>query len=121
MEKVKEGSFLLQDYPLFFLALQRLQNFSFIDLKMTIPELQEIFESAISKFENVPFVDGLDAYYYQNNGESTPEFMALVNKVIDINAHNNQKYLSAEFEVIVKNVRSSEDLNKYEHDTNLYV
>jgi KAP family P-loop domain. len=115
MEKVKEGSFLLQDYPLFFLALQRLQNFSFIDLKMTIPELQEIFESAISKFENVPFVDGLDAYYYQNNGESTPEFMALVNKVIDINAHNNQKYLSAEFEVIVKNVRSSEDLNKYEH------
>ena len=115
MEKVKEGSFLLQDYPLFFLALQRLQNFSFIDLKMTIPELQEIFESAISKFENVPFVDGLDAYYYQNNGESTPEFMALVNKVIDINAHNNQKYLAAEFEIIVKNVSSSESLSKFEY------
>lgn len=115
MEKVKEGSFLLKDYPLFFLALQRLQNFSFIDLKMTIPELQEIFESAISKFENVPFVDGLDAYYYQNNGESTPEFMALVNKVIDINAHNNQKNLKEEFETIVKDISSSESLAKYEH------
>ena len=114
MEKVKEGSFLLQDYPLFFLALQRLQNFSFIDLKMTIPELQEIFESAISKFENVPFVDGLDAYYYQNNGESTPEFMALVNKVIDINAHNNQKYLVAEFETVVKNISSSVNLKKFQ-------
>lgn len=114
MEKVKEGSFLLQDYPLFFLALQRLQNFSFIDLKMTIPELQEIFESAISKFENVPFVDGLDAYYYQNNGEGTPEFMALVNKVIDINAHNNQKYLLAEFETVVKNISSSVNLKKFQ-------
>ena len=114
MEKVKEGSFLLQDYPLFFLALQRLQNFSFIDLKLTIPELQEIFESAISKFENVPFVDGLDAYYYQNNGESTPEFMALVNKVIDINAHNNQKYLVAEFETVVKNISSSVNLKKFQ-------
>lgn len=114
MEKVKEGSFLLQDYPLFFLALQRLQNFSFIDLKMTIPELQEIFESAISKFENVPFIDGLDAYYYQNNGESTPEFMALVNKVIDINAHNNQKYLVAEFETVVKNISSSVNLKKFQ-------
>ena len=114
MEKVKEGSFMLQDYPLFFLALQRLQNFSFIDLKMTIPELQEIFESAISKFENVPFVDGLDAYYYQNNGESTPEFMALVNKVIDINAHNNQKYLVAEFETVVKNISSSVNLKKFQ-------
>lgn len=114
MEKVKEGSFLLQDYPLFFLALQRLQNFSFIDLKMTIPELQEIFESAISKFENVPFVDGLDAYYYQNNGESTPEFMALVNKVIDINAHNNQKYLVAEFETVVKNISSLVNLKKFQ-------
>ena len=114
MEKVKEGSFLLQDYPLFFLALQRLQNFSFIDLKMTIPEMQEIFESAISKFENVPFVDGLDAYYYQNNGESTPEFMALVNKVIDINAHNNQKYLVAEFETVVKNISSLVNLKKFQ-------
>lgn len=114
MEKVKEGSFLLQDYPLFFLALQRLQNFSFIDLKMTIPELQEIFESAISKFENVPFVDGLDAYYYQNNGESTPEFTALVNKVIDINAHNNQKYLVAEFETVVKNISSLVNLKKFQ-------
>jgi hypothetical protein len=114
MEKVKEGSFLLQDYPLFFLALQRLQNFSFIDLKMTIPELQEIFESAISKFENDPFVDGLDAYYYQNNGESTPEFMALVNKVIDINAHNNQKYLVAEFETVVNNISSSVNLKKFQ-------
>lgn len=114
MEKVKEGSFLLQDYPLFFLALQRLQNFSFIDLKMTIPELQEIFESAISKFENVPFVDGLDAYYYQNNGESTPEFMALVNKVIDINAHNKQKYLVAEFETVVKNISSLVNLKKFQ-------
>lgn len=115
MEKVKEGSFLLQDYPLFFLALQRLQKFSFIDLKMTIPELQEIFESAISKFESVPFVDGLDAYYYQNNGESTPEFMALVNKVREMNAHNNQKNLKEEFETIVKDISSSESLAKYEH------
>lgn len=114
MEKVKEGSFLLQDYPLFFLALQRLQNFSFIDLKMTIPELQEIFESAISKYENAPYVDRLDAYYYQNNGESTPEFMALVNKVIDINAHNNQKYLVAEFETVVKNISSLVNLKKFQ-------
>lgn len=115
MEKVKEGSFLLQDYPLFFLALQRLQNFSFIDLKMTIPELQEIFESAISKFIDGQFIDGLDGYYYQSNDVSTPEFRALVNKVIDINAHNNQKNLAAEFEIIVKNVSSSENLDKFKY------
>jgi len=114
MEKVNEGSFLLQDYPLFFLALQRLQNFGFIGLKMTIPELQEIFESAISKFENVPFVDGLDTYYYQNSGESTPEFVALVNKVTDINARNNQKYLVTEFETVVKNISSSVNLKKFQ-------
>ena len=59
MEKVKEGSFLLQDYPLFFLALQRLQNLGFIDLKMTISELQEIFDTAISKFIDGQFIDGL--------------------------------------------------------------
>lgn len=121
LERVREGSFLLQDYPLFFLALQRLQNFGFIDLKMSIPELQDIFDAAISKFDNVPFVDGLDAYYYQNNNESTPEFVALVNKVRDINAHNNQKNLKAEFEKIVKDVSSSESLDEYEHVlTNLF-
>ena len=59
MERVREGSFLLQDYPLFFLALQRLQNFGFIDLKMTISELQEIFDTAISKFIDGQFIDGL--------------------------------------------------------------
>lgn len=115
MEKVNEGSFLLQDYPLFFLALQRLQNFGFIDLKMTISELQEIFDTAISKFIDGQFIDGLDGYYYQSNDVSTPEFRALVNKVIDINAHNNQKNLAAEFEIIVKNVSSSENLDKFKY------
>lgn len=114
LERVREGSFLLQDYPLFFLALQRLQDFRFIDLKMSIPELQEIFDAAISKFKDVPFVDGLDAYYYQSNDVSTPEYVALVNKVRDINAHNNQKNLRAEFETIVRNVNSAESLDKYE-------
>ena len=115
MERVREGSFLLQDYPLFFLALQRLQNFGFIDLKMTISELQEIFDTAISKFIDGQFIDGLDGYYYQSNDVSTPEFRALVNKVIDINAHNNQKNLAAEFEIIVKNVSSSENLDKFKY------
>ena len=115
MERVRECSFSLQDYPLFFLALQRLQNFGFIDLKMTISELQEIFNAAISKFINGQFIDGLDAYYYQSNDVSTPEFKALVNKVIDINAHNNQKNLAAEFEIVVKNVSSSESLSKFEY------
>jgi len=114
MERVREGSFLLQDYPLFFLALQRLQIFRFIDLKMSIQELQEIFAAAISKFKDVPFVDGLDAYYYQSNDVSTPEYVALVNKVRDINAHNNQKNLRTEFETIVRNVNSAESLDKYE-------
>lgn len=114
MERVREGSFLLQDYPLFFLALQRLQNFGFIDLNMSIPKLQEIFDAAISKFKDVPFVDGLDAYYYQSNDVSTPEYVALVNKVRDINAHNNQKNLRTEFETIVRNVNSVESLDKYE-------
>ena len=36
MERVSDASFLLQDYPLFFLALQRLQNYGFIDLKMPV-------------------------------------------------------------------------------------
>jgi len=114
MERVREGSFLLQDYPLFFLALQRLQNFGFIDLKMTISELQELFDTAISKFIDGQFIDGLDGYYYQSNDVSTPEYVALVNKVRDINAHNNQKNLRAEFETIVRNVNSTESLDKYE-------
>ena len=114
MEKVNEGSFLLQDYPLFFLALQRLHSFGFIDLKMTVSELYEIFEAAISRFENSSFIDGLEAYYYQSDDVRTPEFDSLVNKVMEINAHNNQKSLSAEFEAIVKNINSSESLRKYE-------
>ena len=114
LERVREGSFLLQDYPLFFLALQRLQNFRFIDLKMSIPELQEIFDATISKFINGQYIEGLDAYYYQSNDVSTPEYVALVNKVRDINAHNNQKNLRAEFETIVRNVNSTESLDKYE-------
>ena len=44
----------------------------------------------------------------------TPEFEALVNRVYEINAHNNQKNLSAEFEGIVKNISSLDSLNKYE-------
>ena len=114
IEKVNEGSFLLQDYPLFFLALQRLQNFGFIDLKIPISELQGIFDAAISKYYNVQFVDGLDAYYYQSNDVSTPEYEALVNKVRDINAHNNQKNLRAEFETIVADINSSVNLKKYQ-------
>lgn len=113
VERVNEGSFLLQDYPIFFLALQRLYKYGFIDLKMPMSELQKIFEAAISKFKNGQFVDGLDGYYYQNDGESTPEYEALVNKVEEVNAHNNQKNLSAEFETIVKNVGSSESLSKF--------
>lgn len=115
MERVREGSFLLQDYPIFFLALQRLQKFGFIDLKMSISDLQEIFDAAISKFKNTPFIDGLDAYYYQSGAESTPEYVAIVNKVEEINAHNNQMNLSAEFEAIVKDEHSSENLSKYEY------
>lgn len=115
MERVKEGSFLLQDYPLFFLALQRLQNLGFIDLKMSILELQEIFVAAISKSKKVQFVEGLDTYYYQNGGESTPEYLALVNKVRDINVHNKHKNFRAEFEIIVNDIESSESLSKYEH------
>lgn len=114
MEKVNDGSFLLQDYPLFFLALQRLQNFGFIDMKMQISELQGIFEAAISKFKNARFIDGLDAYYYQSNDVSTPEYVALVNKVREINAHNNQKGLRAEFEAIIADVKSSADLKKFQ-------
>ena len=78
MERVREGSFLLQDYPIFFLALQRLQKFGFIDLKMLTSELQEIFDAAILKFKDTPFIDELDAYYYQSDAESTPEYVALV-------------------------------------------
>lgn len=115
MERVREGSFSLQDYPLFFLALQRLQNFGFIDLKMTVSELQDMFDAAISKFKNVQFIDGLNAYYYQSEDVSTPEFEALVNKVREMNAHNNQKNLKEEFETIVKDISSSESLAKYEH------
>lgn len=94
--------------------LQRLQNFGFIDLKIPISELQGIFDAAISKYYNVQFVDGLDAYYYQSNDVSTPEYEALVNKVRDINAHNNQKNLRAEFETIVADINSSVNLKKYQ-------
>lgn len=114
LEKVHEGSFLLQDYPLFFLALQRLQNLGFIDLKMSTSELQMIFDAAISKFKNVQFFDGLDAYYYQSNDVNTPEFVALVDKVREINDRNGQKNLREEFETIVKNTSSLESLGKYE-------
>ena len=115
MERVREGSFSLQDYPLFFLALQRLQNFGFIDMKMSVSELQEIFESAITRFNNHPFIDMLDSYYYQSDEVSTPEYMSLVNKVKEINAFNNQRKLTAEFEKIVKDVSSSENLCKYKY------
>ena len=115
MEMVNQRSFVLQDYPLFFLALQRLHKFGFIDLKMSISELQQIFDAAISSFEGGQFVDGLDGYYYQYDSESTHEFAALVNKVEEINAHHNQKNLFAEFETIVKNVSSSESLRQYEY------
>jgi|GEM_PF-1308639 len=114
MERVLEGSFLLQDYPLFFLALQRLQDFGFIDLKMSISELQGIFYTTISKFKDGQFIEGLDAYYYQSNDVSTPEYVALVDKVEEINAHNNQKNLTAEFEIIVEDVSSSVNLKKYQ-------
>jgi hypothetical protein len=115
MEMVNQRRFMLQDYPLFFLALQRLHKLGFVDLKMSVSELQEIFDAAISSFEGGQFVDGLDGYYYQNDGVSTPEYMTLVNKVREINAHNNQLSLSIEFESIVKNVSSTEGLSKYEH------
>ena len=115
MEMVNQRRFMLQDYPLFFLALQRLHKLGFVDLKMSVSELQEIFDAAISSFEGGQFVDGLDGYYYQNDGVSTPEYMTLVNKVREINAHNNQLSLSVEFESIVKNVSSTEGLSKYEH------
>ena len=115
VERVHEGSFLLQDYPLFFLALQRLQTLGFIDLKMSTHELQGVFDVAISKYIDSQFVDGLDGYYYQTDGVCTPEYLSLVDKVREINAHNNQKNLRKEFETIVKNVCSSESLNKYEH------
>lgn len=115
LERAKEGSFLLQDYPLFFLALQRLHKLGFIELKMRISELQEIFDSAISRSKNKQFIEGLDAYYYQSDGVSTPEFELLVSKVREINAHNNQQNLSAEFEAVVNDENSSESLGKYEH------
>ncbi len=114
MEMVHERSFLLQDYPLFFLALQRLHEFGFIDLKMSMSELQEIFDAAISTFEGGRFIEGLDAYYFQGKDVSTHEFEELVNRVHEVNAHNNQKNLSAEFEAIVKNISSSDSLSKYE-------
>ena len=115
IEKVKEGSLELQDYPIFFLALQRLQNFGFIDLKMSVLELHKMFDMAITKFKDSQFVDVLDASYYQKDTETTPEFRSLVNKVMDINAQNNKKNLSTEFELIVKNRDSSESLRKYEY------
>ena len=114
MEKVNERSFVLQDYPLFFLALQRLHKFGFIDLKMSVSELQKIFDEAISTFEGGQFIEGLDAYYFQGKDVSTHEFEELVNRVHEVNAHNNQKTLSAEFEEIVKNISSSDSLSKYE-------
>lgn len=114
MEKVNERSFVLQDYPLFFLALQRLHKFGFIDLKMSVSELQKIFDEAISTFEGGQFIEGLDAYYFQGKDVSTHEFDELVNRVHEVNAHNNQKTLSAEFEEIVKNISSSDSLSKYE-------
>lgn len=114
MEKVNERSFVLQDYPLFFLALQRLHKFDFIDLKMSVSELQKIFDEAISTFEGGQFIEGLDAYYFQGKDVSTHEFEELVNRVHEVNAHNNQKTLSAEFEEIVKNISSSDSLSKYE-------
>ena len=113
LQRVNEGSFLLQDYPIFFLALQRLQTFGFIDLKKSTTELQDVFDAAISKYEDSQFIDGLDSYYYQYDEISTPEFLALVSRVKTINKQNNQKILTKDFEAIVEDINSSVSLNKY--------
>lgn len=113
IEKVRNNEFCLQDYPNFFLALQRLHKLEFIDLEMNQYQLMSLFENAISHSKSVTYIKDLNTYYSQNEGISTPEYNMLVAKVKQLNESNNQKGLLTEFQQIVLNRNSKKSLTSF--------
>lgn len=114
LERVAEASFLLVDYPTFFLCLQRLQNFEFIDLGMPIATLQQMFADAIDRYNQTSYIEDINGYYYNNQEISTPEYTALVNRVKDKNAALYSTLSLTKFETIVRDVKSIEQLKPYQ-------
>lgn len=113
LERVAEASFLLVDYPTFFLCLQRLQKLEFIDLGMSIANLQRMFADAIDRYNQTSYIEDLNGYYYNNQDINTPEYEALVDRVKDKNAALFSSISLTEFETIVRDTKSVEQLKPY--------
>lgn len=121
LERVAEASFLLVDYPTFFLCLQRLQNFEFIDLGVPIADLHEMFADAISRCNHISYVEGINSYYFGCQDQGTPEFEDLVKRVKDKNEALYDTISLTKFETIVRDKKSVEKLNPYQGlDCNIF-
>ncbi|MBQ0030414.1 MAG: hypothetical protein KBT32_08260 [Bacteroidales bacterium] len=121
LERVKETSFQLVDYPTFFLCLQRLHLFEFIDLKMSVEDLQKIFEDAIDRCNHTSYFKDINAYYDNNPDISTTEYELLVGKVKDKNAALYSSIIINKFETVVRDIKSIEQLTSYRRlDSNIF-
>lgn len=114
LERVREASFILVDYPTFFLCLQRLQLYEFIDLKMSIPELLNMFADAIDRCNTPTYIEDINGCYHNNQAISTPEYEELVGKVKKINADTFSSISLNNFERIIRDVKGIEQLNSYQ-------
>lgn len=114
LERVREASFILIDYPSFFLSLQRLQIYEFYNLGMSISELQGLFFEAIEKCEPKTYNANINGYFYNNEPIRTKEYDELVERVKQINSTLYRSNSLVQFETIVRNNLSTEPLNSFE-------
>ena len=120
LERVDKTDFYFSDYPVFFLLLQRLQQFQIINLGITTADLQKRFETAIHNHPLTTHIDDVSSYYISYIEISTPEFESLVQMVKDKNnALHSDERISA-FERIVRDSNSSETLNPYKGYPNIF-
>lgn len=120
LDRVENINLYFADYPVFFILLQRLQNFSIINLAVSIEDLKKHFENAIQKHNLVSYIDNINSYYFPYQEISTPEFEELVTLVKE---KNNSLFVDVQlsnFERIVNDINSIESLNSYRGQLNLF-
>ena len=110
---VNKRALIITDYPIFFLAIQRLVKFEFISIDIPIEKIFDLFAEAIKTCSFDTYINDVDGIYSSFQNAKTDEFESLIKMVKERNFklyidNNKQEFLE-----IIKDQNSIKPMINY--------
>lgn len=110
---VEKRSLIITDYPIFYLAIQRLVKFEFISLEIPIEEIFILFAEAIKTCPFDTYIKDVDGIYSSFQNAKTDEFESLIKMVKERNSNLYIDKNKQEFLEIIKDQNSIKPIRNF--------